>query len=92
MEHWNFHNYIALPLEEYGKEFIGNSCKTADEIEGGEFVDAMFSVLLIKFGNLKAVSNFVALCENYTDMPASKIPTDIAKEIFEEFKKIVRSK
>lgn len=91
MENWNFHGYIAVPLEEYGKTYIGSSCKTADEIECGEFVDAMFSILSIKFGSLKDIPNFVFLCEDYADMPASKIPQDKIIEMFEEFKRIIKT-
>lgn len=89
MEHWNFHGYIALPLEEYGKRYIGCSCRTADEIECGEFVDAMFSILSIKFGSLKDIPDFVYLCEDYANMPASKIPKEKSIEMFEEFKRLV---
>jgi len=88
MAHWNFHNYIALPLEEYGKNYIGSSCKTADEIECGEFVDAMLSILSVKFGSLKEIPAFVDLCRDYEDLPASKIPKEKAIELFDEFKRL----
>lgn len=89
MEVWNFHGYIALPLEKYGRDYIGSSCKTATEIECGEFVNAMFSILTIKFGNLKSIPDFVFSCEDYADLPASKIPKEKAIEIFKEFKRLV---
>lgn len=92
MDNWNFHGYIALPLEEYGKMYIGSSCKTADEIECGEFVEAMFSILSIKFGSLKDISDFVFLCEDYADMPASRIPKEKTTEMFEEFKRLVNQR
>lgn len=91
MKNWNFHGYIAVPLEEYGKIYIGSSCRTADEIESGEFVDAMFSILSIKFGNLKEISDFVFLCEDYVDTPASQIPKNKTIEMFEEFKRIIKT-
>lgn len=89
MEDWNFHGYIALPLEEYGKAYIGSSCKTADEIECGEFIDVMLSILSIKFGSLKDIPDFVVLCEDYADMPVSKIPKEKTTEMFKEFKRLI---
>ena len=91
MVNWNFHGHIALPLEEYGKIYIGSSCRTADEIECGKFVDTMLSILSIKFGSLKDLSDFVFLCENYSDMPASNISKEKAIEIFDEFKRILKT-
>jgi len=88
MEHWSFHNCIALPLEEYGKAYIGSSCKSADEIECGEFVNSMMSILSVKFGALKEVPDFVDLCRAYVDIPASKIPKEKAIELFNEFKRL----
>lgn len=90
MKNWNFHGFIALPLEEYGKMYIGSSCKTADEIEYGEFVNAMFSILSIKFGDLKGIPNFVFLCEDYADLPASKIPKEKAIKMYEEFERLIK--
>ena len=89
MNNWNFHGYIALPLEEYGRVYFADSRITADEIECGRYVDAMFSMLSIKFGSLKDIPDFVWLCENYADIPASKIPKEKSIEIFEEFKRLI---
>ena len=90
MQCWNFHGYIALPLEEYGKKHLGSSCRTADEIEGGDFVDAMLSILSVKFGDLKDIPDFIILCEEYVNLPASKIPKEKAIEIFKEFERLVQ--
>lgn len=92
MNSWNFHNYIALPLEEHGKAYIGSSCKSADEIECGEFVNAMFAILSIKLGSLKEIPDFVDLCRCYEDLPASKIPKEKAIELFTEFERLVNLK
>ena len=70
--------------------YIGRSCKIADEIDCGEFVDAMFSILSIKFGDLKGIPDFVFLCEDYADLPASKIPKEKAIKMFEEFERLVK--
>jgi len=91
LEDWNFHGYIALPLEEYGRVYLGDSRVTADEIECGGFVDAMFSLLLIKFGSLKDIPDFVCLCEDYAEIPASKIPKEKASEMFKEFKRLINT-
>ena len=90
MENWNFHGHIALPLEEYGKAYLGSSFKTANEIECGEFVNTMFAILQIKFESLSDIQTFVELCEEYVDIPASKITKEKSIEMFEEFKKIIK--
>ena len=90
MENWNFHGYIALPLEEYGRVYFGGLRITADEIEGGDFVDAMLSILSVKFGDLKDIPDFIFLCEEYADLPGSKIPKEKAIEIFKEFERLVQ--
>lgn len=89
LDNWNFHGYIALPLEEFGRGYYGDSRITADEIECGKFVDAMFSMLSIKFGSLKDIPDFVRLCEDYADMPVSKIPKEKAIEMFKEFNRLI---
>ena len=89
MENWNSHGHIALPLEEYAKKYAGSSFKTADEIECGGFVETMFSILSIKLGNLKEISDFVVLCEDYLDAPASKIPKEKSIEMFKKFKSLL---
>lgn len=89
LNNWNFHGYIALPLEEYGSVYFGDSRITADEIECGEFVDAMFSILSIKFGNLNSIPEFVSLCDDYAKKSASNIPKEKAIEIYDEFVRLV---
>ena len=91
-ENWNFHGHIALPLEEYGRIFVGNSFRTADEIERGEFVGTMLAILLNKFGTLDGLQDFLGLCSDYMDLPATEIPEGNAKEIFNEFKRLVNLK
>ena len=92
MDNWNFRGYIAVPLEEYGRNCIGSTCKTADEIECGAFVEAMLSVLSMEFDSLDDLKEFTDWCSNYADLPASKIPKNVAKEIFEEFKRLMKTK
>ncbi len=90
MDSWNFHGHIAIPLEECGKAYFGSSCKTADEIECGEFVDTMLSVLSMKYGSLDSLKNFVDQCRICEDLPASKIPADEAIDLFEQFKQLMK--
>lgn len=89
MKQWNFHTNIAIPMEQYGRAYFGNAGRTADEIECGEFVDSMLSVLSMKYGSLDCFGNFVDQCREYEDLPASKIPRDRAKNIFLEFEKLI---
>lgn len=88
---WNFHGYIALPLEEYAKQYIGSTCPSADEIETGEFINVMFSVLLAKFGTLNDIRAFVDMCNEYVNLSAQQIPRAKAEEIFDEFKRILKN-
>ena len=90
MDSWNFHGHIALPLEEYGKTYFGSSCKTADEIECGEFVDTMISLLTIKLGSMDNLKDFAIKCRDYENLPASKIPADEARDLFEQFKQLMK--
>ena len=89
MSNWNFHGYVALPLEKYGRRYMGNAFEKADAIANGDFVNAMFSILSIKFGTLKELPDFVSLCKEYIDLPESKIPQEIAVEMFDEFKRLI---
>ena len=86
---WNFHGYIALPLEQLGRKDIGQTFYTADEIEAGDFVDAMASLLSIN--NIKC-SSFSSKCDVFKDKPASEIEEADAKYLYSEFLGLYRSK
>ena len=88
-EVWNFHNYIAIPLEMILKG-IGIIAYTADDIESGEFVDAMIRALSFKFDNSDNYIEFKTLCEKYINLPSSKIPVEEAKNIFTKFEKLMK--
>ena len=92
MNEWNFHGYIAVPLEEYGNSIIGSTCLTADEIERVEFVEAMLQILSAKYGNLEEVSDFTEKCRAFAELPAREIPEDKAKELFEDFKRLLNAR
>lgn len=91
MDTWNFHGFIALPLEAYSKNYIGDNWRTADDIANGEFVNVMFTILQNKFGTLNDLRSFVEMCADYANLSAKQIPNDKAKEIFEEFKRIMKT-
>lgn len=82
-EEWNFRGYIAVPLEHYAKEILGNTSFSADDIETGDFVNAMCAILnKLQVGNTE---NFITLCAAYRGKPASEIRREEAQEIFKEF-------
>lgn len=85
---WNFHGHIALPLEEYSRNYFGSSYITADEIESGKFVETMLLILSKKFGSQEKITDFFNLCSEHINQPASKIPTKKVKELFDEFKRL----
>lgn len=91
MENWNFHNYIAVPLENYCRKHIGNNWRTANDIANGEFVNVMFTIIQNEFGTLKDVSAFVEMCNDFANLTAKQIPSDKAQEIFNEFKRIMKT-
>ena len=86
---WNFHGYIAIPLEQLGRKDIGQTFYTADEIEAGDFVDAMAALLSIN--NIKC-SSFSSKCDVFKDKPASEIEEADAKYLYSEFLGLYRSK
>ncbi len=90
MKNWNFRGYIAIELEEYSKQFLGDNAKTADEIECGAFVETMFSISDKRFKEIETI-DFVSLCSNYLDLPASQIPVNQAIKIFEEFQRLIKT-
>lgn len=92
MNEWNFHGHIAVPLEHYGKTLIGETFYTADEIEHGEFVDAMLEVLSAEYGGLEAVNEFVKVSSIYASLPANRIRQKAAVEIFDDFKRLIKNK
>lgn len=89
-EVWNFHNYIAVPLEMYGRKYIGETFLSADEIETGEFVNTMLLILSVTYGDLKKVSDFVEQCKVYSDLNGSDIPVDISKTLFSDFQELMK--
>ena len=91
-ENWNFHGYVAVPLEEYSKALLGDAFKSADEIDNGQFVDAMLQILIGIYGNLEDVAEFVDDCRVYANVRSLNIPKEAAKTLFSDFKLLVNAK
>lgn len=91
-EVWNFHGYIALPLETTGRSIMGSTFFSADDIECGAFAEAMLSILSIRYGSLKELGDFVERCKDWYDMPAREIPEETVKELFQEFQRLLKLK
>lgn len=91
-EHWNFHNFIAIPLEEYSRKYIGNQHTTADDIDRDAFVSTMINVLLVVYGSFEDLGTFVDACREYTGVSHHDIPEDVSKELFDDFRRLVRIK
>lgn len=91
-ENWNFHGYVAVPLEEYSKALLGDDFKSADEIDNGQFVDAMLQILIGIYGNLEDVAEFVDACRLYAGACSQNIPKEVAETLFSDFKLFMKAK
>jgi hypothetical protein len=87
----NFHNKIALQLEElYSKKYMGDASVSADEIDGGgKFVRTMLAVLMkIQVDPIELV-DFGVKCKPYDGQKGFELPEGVASGLFEEFKTLV---
>lgn len=91
-ECWNFHNFIAVPLEAYSRKYIGSQHTTANDIDSGAFVSAMLDVLLIVYGSFDDLVGFVDACGEYEGLSHHKIPEDVSKELFDDFRRLISIK
>lgn len=91
-EHWNFHNFIAIPLEEYSRKYIGNQHTTADDIDRDAFVSTMINVLLVVYGSFDNLKEFVDACRPYDGLSHNAIPDDVSRELFADFKRLISLK
>lgn len=90
-ENWNFHTFIAVPLEQIGKSIVGSSFLTADEIDNGQFVDAMLLVLSILYGNEK-INDFYDCCRSFDRINGREMDKDEVEALFSDFKRLVDNK
>ena len=79
-------------MEQYGRQFIGSTCDTADAIESGEFVSAMLNILGALYPNPKDVAEFADKVRPYADLSAQDIPHENADEMFNEFKRLIENR
>lgn len=91
-EHWNFHNFIAVPLETYSRTYLGATHVTADNIDLGAFVDTMLKILTVAYGNAEEQKDFRASCRKYAGLSYHEIPDEISKDLFERFENLLHNK
>lgn len=90
-QNWNFHNYIAIPLERDVDRDSGNADMkamfNADSIECGKFAEAMIAMLRLytRYQPNDEVDDFVKMCSGYMGRSAHEIPTEEAKALFREY-------
>lgn len=89
---WNFHGWIAVPLEQYGRKLKGSTCYTADAIESGEFVSAMLEILNTVYSNPQDIAEFADIVRPYAELSAQDIPHEKADEMFNEFKRLIENR
>ena len=92
MEHnWNFHNYISVPLDELGRQIVGASFFSADEIDNKQFVDAMLQVLSVLYSD-EELCDFIELCQPIDRMPGREIDRETAEFVYNDFKRLLNNK
>lgn len=88
---WNFHNYIAIPLEkEVERDSQDVNMKlmfNADSIECGKFAEAMITMLRIytHYQPNDEVDAFVKMCSGYMGRSAYEIPAEDATSLYKEY-------
>lgn len=98
MVNWNFHGWVALPLEHYARQaelmpdghHVGDWYTNADVIERGSFVEVMIALLRSKLGAEAYLIDFEKKCAPYLGMNGNLIPMDEAQNLFNEFKKLYK--
>ena len=98
MENWNFHGWVALPLEHYARgaklmpdgHHVGDWYTNADVIEHGSFVEVMIALLRSKLGPEADLIDFEKKCAPYLGVNGNSIPKDEAQNLFDEFEKMYK--
>ena len=88
VDNLKFHNVVGLKLERMTKE-QGTKTFTADEIDGGEFIDAMLNVLGVDPKQLNSYSEFFSKCTEYHGKKKLDIPDNEAMALFDVFETII---
>ena len=88
---WNFHNYIAIPLEKDVERDSQNANMkamfNADSIECGKFAEAMIAMLRIytHYQPNDEVDAFVKMCSGYMGCNSHEISAEKAKMLYKEY-------
>ena len=88
---WNFHGHIALNLETKLKDAIWAEKQfevSADNIESGSFAELILFLLVKKYGFTADVLRLIEDGSDYISLPASQIPSDVAKCLYDRFMKL----
>ena len=90
-KNWNFHNYIAIPLEkDVGRDSSNEGMKimfNADSIECGKFAEAMITMLRLytHYQPNDEVDDFVKMCSGYMGRNALEIPMEEAISLYKKY-------
>jgi len=79
---WSFHNQIAIPLEMNARGLLKLS---ANNIEGGIFVEVMLYLLRSKYGFDCDLSSFIKECAPYLGKSGIEIEKERAISLYEMF-------
>lgn len=91
---WNFHNFIAIPLErDVDRDSDDAAVKAmfnADAIECGKFAEAMITMLRLytRYQPNSEVDAFVKMCSGYMGRNAHEIPAEEAKALYVEYRNL----
>ncbi len=85
---WNFHGYIALPLEKYSQKIMNGAFTSADEIDGGQFAETMLKLIKILYNDPIDYAALASMCEALGTRTCLQISKNEAVESFTEFKRL----
>lgn len=97
---WNFHNYVAIPLESKAHRVLGagrdwekrNKYYSADSIEGGNFISVLDMVLRVatNYDNNEDIDKFLIKNNNSRNIGATSMGKEKAIEIYNEYKELLK--
>lgn len=95
---WNFHNHIALKMENYARDAMKlrkrpiDTRYDADAIETYSYAEVMIILLRIKtkYRYKEKIDEFIEECKPYIGKSASEIGNEKSKQLMVCFKKIYK--